>query len=345
MIRKKLKLIIGLFGIGLLAAGNVNAEAYMHPPLLQALMGISSIEQFPLYRTRLKIKTCDKRHAGTDDKVYVRMNNRQEAYYLDYGRNDFERNQEKHYDIFTKNLTKVSDIDYLQIGLMGNDGICIKSIKLLINENQEIFSKTYPDGKWLDNHNSNASNNLVITHNALRQDSRWDSSVTYLAQLKKLSDDAFENMMEGMVGDAISISELKWGHKKGGEFVDAKRYNRNTFLVDLDLRTDVSEADAWGYFDYVASFSVDVDLKMNLTCEDHKFSITPRLKSVTVKRESGNFLSALEDLFKDEVEREVANEVFEKIRTNLLSKKIIIPTKRCPSDILIDVNNDLNLIP
>ena len=78
---------------------------------------------------------------------------------MDYGRNDFERNNAHNYDLVISGMTELRDIQQLQIGKEGSDGLCIEKVELFINNDELMFSKNFGNTNchWLDNDNGHTS--------------------------------------------------------------------------------------------------------------------------------------------------------------------------------------------
>ena len=118
-----------------------------------------TFERIPLYRIQVRITTANVKDAGTDDDLYIQLNDRDKAFYLDRARDDFERNKTGTFDILPEFVKEVADIDFLTIGHKGSDAICLKKVELLLNDNRyPVYVKEYSVGKWLDDNQSTKIN-------------------------------------------------------------------------------------------------------------------------------------------------------------------------------------------
>lgn len=107
----------------------------------------------PVWRAQLRLAIANVSDAGTDDDVQVQLNVKNSTW-LDYARNDFERNKTYTYDLALTKVTKLEEITKLRIRKTGTDAICVRSVTLLIN-GKTIYSKTFGNTQstcqWLDN--------------------------------------------------------------------------------------------------------------------------------------------------------------------------------------------------
>ena len=88
------------------------------------------------------IKTSGIKNANTDDEVYVKFTGeRTSKYFLDRAGDDREKNKINTYDIFDPNIGTIRDIKFMHIMIDGNDGWCVKSVELLVNDGDDIAKK------------------------------------------------------------------------------------------------------------------------------------------------------------------------------------------------------------
>ena len=115
----------------------------------------SSLENTRIYRAQIKIRTADRDDAGQNDGAKVRLNAANETL-LAPGQQEFTRGKTYTYDLLQIDscgapvLTKLSDIQMLEISKTGRDGWCFSDLELIIN-GRTIYRATYPQGQWLDN--------------------------------------------------------------------------------------------------------------------------------------------------------------------------------------------------
>ena len=183
--------------LGSLASVAVAQEMWIHPTLASfggrplpeslALMslpavgidpvgGSSSLESTPIQSAQIKVRTADHDDAGQYDGVLVRLNGANETW-LDSGADDFERGKTCTFDLLQVNangavvLTKLSDIQFLEISKTGSDGWCFSELELIVN-GRTIYKANYPRGQWLDN-SGGARLMHKITGATLRSGSLW----------------------------------------------------------------------------------------------------------------------------------------------------------------------------
>ena len=142
----------------------INAVATSSP------FAISPFEDISIYRIQLRIFTCNNEDGPTDDDVYVQMNESDDKFYLDKAINDFRKGDNDTYDILSGAIKKITDINFLKIGIRGDDAVCIRRVQLFLNNNNSpVFSKSFTGhGKLIDN-----SQFYTIPGSELRSYSGW----------------------------------------------------------------------------------------------------------------------------------------------------------------------------
>jgi len=230
-------------------------------------------ENAPIWRAQITLTTADVGDAGTDDTLSVRLGGSNKTW-LDYGRDDFPRNNTFTYDLNLENLRVISDLDFITISKTGDDGVCLKWFTLLIN-GRVIYRHVFPgSGHWLDTE-SGDSPTYHISGSTLRQNDSWLAYAQPPAPLG-ISHAETESRIEGMVGHFITGNRLDWGPKYGRAYVEvARKANAvNTLHVDLDLHADVPGFDP----------EVDVDFDIQVRCVNEQ--ITLRVLNVKVDVDS-----------------------------------------------------------
>lgn len=235
-------------------------------------------ETMRVWRAQIQFQTANIGDAGSDDSVKVQLNGNNSTW-LDYGRDDFERNTNYTYDLKLNGISRLSDIRYLYIAKTGTDGWAVKSFSLIIN-GRTIYTQTFPgNGRWFDT-DSGETNTYFVQFSTLRADDAW---VNYVAPFPPLTITRaeMESRVEGIVGDFIHGNQLEWGHLYG-RAVEATRKNNNTLHFDLDLEADIS---------YLPNPEVDVDFDMEITCANGTISM--KVKNVVVDVDSSPILQVL----------------------------------------------------
>ncbi len=221
-------------------------------------------EDTSIWRAQLRMVVADVDDAGTDDSVKVQLNDGHQTW-LDYGRDDFQRDSDFTYDLVLTNLAKLDDIKYLRITKEGTDGLCLKSFELLVN-GKRIYSQNLAVGRvpcrWLDGDDGHAPS-LTVARQTLRAHTLWQQYTQPFPPLV-IPREELESRIESILGDKLHGTKLYWGHISG-RAVEVTRKDDHTVHVDLDLAYDL---DNW--FDP----EVDVDLDMGLACSSGKISLT-----------------------------------------------------------------------
>ena len=225
----------------------------------------------PIWRAQLHVKVCDVKDAKTDDAVYAELNDNNRTW-LNYARNDFERNNEFTYDLVLNGVRSIADIRRLKIGKTGDNGLCIKTIRLAIN-NRNIFDRAF-DNQWLDGSNKF----ITISRTSLEADEKWSAYRQPMPPLRVTANE-LESRLEAMMGTVmhdlkVREGKLKW-NKHGSEAVTLKRKDRNTLRGDLDLKIDINN-----YFDQ----DLDLDFDLDFGCSNGALTIT--MKNFNAKVDS-----------------------------------------------------------
>lgn len=232
-------------------------------------------ENIYVYRIEIRIVTASSEYDGTDNEVYVQLNSDDDHYFLDYGRDDFNRNSDLRFDILSEHIVKISDIDFIKLGVKRNDQWGIKKIELYLNNSpQPVFSHTYSPQIVL-NHAQGKQDQFVISSSALRANDSWKKiqhnvALTVLPVPVKFS--MIKSVVESLVGNQIHHSgdgNLQWGSTDDvntvwGDWVEGNYASSNKLHFDLDLEYAVSGA---------PDAEIDVDFDLVFNCDDGKITI------------------------------------------------------------------------
>ena len=229
-------------------------------------------ETLPVFRIQLRIVTGSGENEDTDKEVYVKLNNGDYGYYLDYGPDDFEGGSDKKYDIISNSVRKISDIQFIEIGVQGNDMWGVKKIELYLNNSSApVFSKTYPAPMRINGTGSYPAS-VRFSSSELRSLPYWQTIATD-ASIKKppipISADMIKSMVESMVGNQMHHNgqgKLYWGNKEGintvwGDHLEMKRKDVNTLSFDLDLEAEITGTNP----------EIDVDFDLVFECTSSGF--------------------------------------------------------------------------
>ena len=289
-------------------------------------------EDVSLFRVQLRVKTANRKNAGTDDSVLVRLSNGQGTW-VDTAANDHERGRTYVYDLMLPNSgMKVQNISKLEISKTGSDGWCIESLELLVN-NGVIFQKTFSGGHWLDN-SKGRQRKLVISSKTLRSNSKWrrfqnprPSPVIKRAEL--------EQRIESIIGHHMhSQKRIKWG-KLSGRGVEVTYKDAQTIHVDLDLKAVINNFPDAG---------VDVDFDIRITSRrgaiDLKIlNLKPRVTTSLHKA-----LLAVNSFFGGTSRKELERSITNGIKRNLAGA-ISVSTGSFDVVVIVNSRGDVILLP
>jgi hypothetical protein len=212
-----------------------------------------------VWRAQIRLVTGNVGDAGTDDSVRVELGSGNGTW-IDYGRDDFERNDDFTYDLNLDNIATLGDISMLRISKPGNDGWCLRSLELIIN-GRPIYSRsseTFPKGCWL--HSPFLSETLTISDVALHAHSLWQN-FQQPSPSPIIPREEMERRIEGIMGDKVYYNSLEWGHLYG-RAVEATRQDGQALRMDLDLE-----------YHGVVTPEVDVDFDLRFSCQEGTIEI------------------------------------------------------------------------
>ena len=226
-------------------------------------------DDYKVWRVQLHLTTADLADARTDDTVFARLNATNRTF-LDYARNDFERNSRFAYDLVLNDVNDLGDIPFVRIGKLGTNGLCLRAAALIVNM-MEIAHKTFTDGCFSLDPPDTSTELTLFTYADLRRSGDWidlsDTATTLVLLTQALAAgeaglmlrrEDLESIIEANVGHQISSAlapGLRWGflHGRG---VEVTQRDASTFSVDLDL-AGTGTAD---------SVEVDVNFDITLSC-------------------------------------------------------------------------------
>ena len=244
----------------------------------------------PIWRLQLKIRVTNVSDAGTDDETRAVINGH--STYLDYGRDDLERNTNYAYDLNLDNISELSDIVDFQLIKNGSNHVLISEFSLIANNNKVLFSRFFGDTRAtaLD------LSGYVVGHDELRNSPEWMQfvasagtdrlftappfSIAENGQFQvEISKDEIVSRIEGLVGhmthaDPSLRGNMQWGHISGPA-VEIKKVSNNTLHVDLDLEVPIS---IWPN----PELDVDFDIELSKECvNDTTMAVVIKSKNFT----------------------------------------------------------------
>jgi hypothetical protein len=182
----------------------------------------------PIWRVQVSLKTCDRRHSGTDDGIRIRFNDlkcRELPQFMEIGEacegstwlnsssNDFERGGSKTYDVLVENVNTLADVRQIRIEKEGSDDWCVEQVDIKINQ-IPVFQKKFAEGKWVTSgaplliHYSDMRHHSLwtqfrVTENYSRY---WDEDPNYWNSLLTVKGNDLESLIEAYVGNFIHNS-------------------------------------------------------------------------------------------------------------------------------------------
>jgi hypothetical protein len=229
-----------------------------------------AFEEMAVYRIQLRITTSANN--GTDDAVWVELNETGHKFYLAKVDN-FNPGSVLTYDVIDADIKKLKDIRYIKFGVKGDDGPCFRKIELLVNNSSPIYATQIvtTNGTCFDNNNSSVSPNLVVSYNQLRNHPNWNYNATrkdIWRPSTKISKEWLTSIIEASIGNQMiqQGSALKWGSHGGtlenntlfGEGVEVAFKNDHTLKIDLDLERDITGPNP----------EADIKFELDFRCKD-----------------------------------------------------------------------------
>ena len=176
-----------------------------------------AFEEMPVYRLQLKLTTGTTNDAGTDNPVYVQINNADEKFYLVRGVDNFVAGKTATYEVLIDSIKKVKDIDFIRFGIKGDDGVCLKKVELILNEHL-VYGKEYAGNKGtcIDNGSSEHPATVRISGTELRASTKWNYSGARNTMWRPptvITSVWLQAMIEAAIGNQIyqEGGSVKWG--------------------------------------------------------------------------------------------------------------------------------------
>jgi hypothetical protein len=241
-------------------------------------------------RIQVEFHTGNVEDAGTDDSISVLLNDPgTNSTWVDYGRDDFERNDTFTYDLGLERIEFLSDITRIRLQKVGTDGWCLADFRLLVN-GQPVYQENFhslPGGcRWIDGNDGHQPFHEV-PHATLRANAAWQSYmeppffsldisayplITATVSVPRIET---ESRIESMMGDLIHGTQAHWGDRHGPRYVEASWGGFPQRLdVDLDLEASV---DYW----WDPELDIDFDLKFDARCINNQAVVDITTENLT----------------------------------------------------------------
>lgn len=227
---------------------------------------------FGAWRIQVELQTADVGDAGTNNAVSVSLTENDTNFtWLDYGRDDFERNTTNTYDLNIDPVDLRGDIHQVKLHTYGTDGWCLARMRLLVN-GRETYAQSFtgqPGGcLWLDN-NDGHQPTLFVSHATLRahpswqgfvQPARFSFSPSDLVATLRIQRPELESRVEGLIGHHLHGESAYWGGLHSPRYVEAWPATiADAVHFDLDLKASVDVLPN-------PDLDVDFDLKFDAQC-------------------------------------------------------------------------------
>jgi hypothetical protein len=250
------------------------------PAPLEPLLETAASETEPIWRAQIRLITADVGDAGTDDSVKVSLNSTNTTW-LDYGRDDFERNTTYLYDLNLTALATFANVTQIKIEKTGTDGWCLKGFELLLND-RSVYYQSFASCRWIDGNDGHLPS-YTLASSTLRSSSRWQLYTRPpLSSIAVLERAELESLIEGMLGHEMYYNKLYYGHLYGRAVEVSKASLAKAIHVDLDLAYDVS---------WLPDPEVDVDFDLVFSCSTGVIKIS--LKNLKIKVDSAWYSEVL----------------------------------------------------
>jgi hypothetical protein len=216
----------------------------------------------PIWRVQVRFITADVSDAGTDDPVWVRLNDGNTTY-LDSGRDDRERGKDETYDLRLDGVSTLADIDYFRIEKSGSGGWAIRRMMLIVN-NVTIYDETFsPSPLWLDN-DGGQSRIRFVDDMFMRPRYEWNYyPVPVRPSLVPNGD--MSSRVESLWGDHMTPAQNLGLEETGHRAAFLNAISLDTWQVHVDLTED----DTW-----LIGQDINVDFKMRVGCVDGRPDFT-----------------------------------------------------------------------
>jgi hypothetical protein len=234
-----------------------------------------AFEDMPVYRLQLRVTTGRGNGAGTDDRVYVQLNDSAHRFFLAKGIDNFKEGSTVTYDIISGKIKRIGDIEMIKFGVEGGDGVCFKKVELFINNcASPVYSTdngiTSERGVCFDS-NSDEQRNYTIPGVKLRTGREWNYAGNRKDMWRppvKITKAWIVDLVEAAIGNQMihDGGDLRWGTVGGfmenktlyGAAVEASFKNSHTLSFDLDLERDLSGPNP----------EADIDFEVDFRCEN-----------------------------------------------------------------------------
>lgn len=238
-----------------------------------------------VWRLQVRTHTSDVNHAGSDAKVFVRLNGGG-TFWLDLGGSDRDRNETNIYDVLLLNdkgesiVQTMNDIESISFGTRGNDRWIFDRVEILVNnpfDRNASREQTAPyviadiNGEFEISTKPEFSDEIVVASGDELRGSLWNTDGIRGAILvppivpragigirREVLEEILESVLGDMMGPGNDLASRKWGKKEGRQYVGVHHKNRhaeNEASIDIDIHPS-------------RIADVDVDIRLSCDAED-----------------------------------------------------------------------------
>lgn len=213
----------------------------------------------------IAVQTANLEDAGTDDDVYIQLNDNMKPFYLNKPGDDLERNQTDFYMFGDPAIKTVRDIKYLKIGKSGTNAWALKKISLDVNGGT-LFSTLFQP-LWLDNTTGKSLTKVIAGSTLASSFTNMYSQQPNIHKVEQIMPyPKIKSIIESIIGSGLLkitsqtvVNCAAWGNTTGintlfGEAVELAYEAPDKLKVDLDLQYKLNNAPN-------PEFDVDIVLK------------------------------------------------------------------------------------
>ncbi len=239
----------------------------------------SNVNDLKIQYISFTVQTADLEDAGTDDDVYIQLNDKMKPFYLNKPGDDLERNKIDYYTFGDINLNTVRDIKYLKIGKSGSNGWVIKKISLDIN-GSTFYSATFSN-LLLDNTPGKSLTKVIPGSTLMSSFATFYSRLPNIHKVEPIMPfTRIKSIVESVVGSGLlkitpqtTTNCAAWGNTTGvntlfGDAVELAFQSTDKLKVDLDLQYKLNNATN-------PEYDVDIILHIIFNTVNGNISVTP----------------------------------------------------------------------
>jgi len=234
-----------------------NSGTFPQPEIVAELSDTSikeRIEDIPVWRAQIQLKTASIDDANTDDAIQIALRKQDmssitvrnmpmmmrdievhdiKPTFPDSPKNDFEKGDNKIYDLLVKDIKTINDINQLTIQKFYSDGWCLKSYALHINE-IKVFSEEFNNCQWFDNEPFEHRKYILEGWELRTFSNDWKKSYDNQKFPVTYETVDLEKKIEALIGHINNYDT----HYSWEGNVDVRWIEDNTFSIEFDLKKE-----------------------------------------------------------------------------------------------------------